>query len=110
MSPIVKPFTISSAHWNASTDDTTTDLMTTGDPSQDRPLSFQARALSRASSFSMGLLEKLNHPMSLHLSGDDRWVSVGTLTLSTAAVPEPSSYLMMTMGLIAVGVISRRRK
>jgi hypothetical protein len=43
------------------------------------------------------------------LNPDGIWDS-GTLTIQTAAVPEPATYGMMALGLLAVGGFARRRR
>lgn len=43
------------------------------------------------------------------LNPDGRW-NFGTLTFTTAPVPEPSTYGLMALGLVGIGAIARRRK
>jgi hypothetical protein len=52
---------------------------------------------------------EFNESFSDELDPDGKWVA-GHLTVLTNAVPEPATYGLMAIGLIAVGAIARRRK
>ena len=49
-------------------------------------------------------------PLAVALSGDGQQWALGSVTITTAAVPEPETWAMLLAGLGVVGAVARRRR